>query len=105
MTPDQKMAALFAAETPPARDFAFEALMAQRIAARRMWAAISAMVPLTVAAAAGLWGLQPLWPTVARTLDEAGTAMPDLAPALVLTAVAGATAAVLIRFSLRLRRV
>ncbi len=62
MTPEQKMAALFAAEAPPARDFAFEARMAQRIAARRFLARILAMVPLTIAAAAILWGLQPLWP-------------------------------------------
>jgi hypothetical protein len=104
MTPDQKMAALFAAEAPPARDFAFEALMAQRIAARRMWARIAAMIPLTIAAAAGLWGLQPLWPTVSQALGQAGAATPDLLPALVLTAVTGATAAFLIRFSRRSRR-
>jgi hypothetical protein len=104
MTPDQKMAALFASETPPARDFAFEAVMAQRIAARRMWARIAAMIPLTVAAAAGLWGLQPLWPTIEAALTEAGAATPDLIPALVLTASAGAGAAVLIWISGRLRR-
>ena len=104
MTPDQKMAVLFAAEAPPARDFAFEAVMAQRIAARRLWARIAAMIPLTVAAAAGLWGLQPLWPAVEGALAEAGAARPDLLPALVLTATAGAGAAVVVWLSGRLRR-
>jgi hypothetical protein len=105
MTPDQKMAALFAAQTPPARDFAFEALMTQRIAARRMWARIAAMVPLTVAAAAGLWGLQPLWPVAEQALVQASAATPDLLPALVLTASAVAGAAVVVWLSGRLRKV
>lgn len=97
MTPEQKMAALFAAETPPARDFAFEAVMAQRVAVRRFWARIAAMIPLAVAAAAGLWGLQPLWPEAERMLDQAGAATPDLLPALVVAGVTGATAVWLIR--------
>ncbi len=104
MTPEQKMAALFAADAPPARDFAFEVRTAQRIAARRLWARIAAMLPLTVAAAAGLWGLQPLWPEAARMLDQAGAATPDLLPALVVAGVTGATAIWLIQLSRRLGR-
>jgi hypothetical protein len=104
MTPEQKMAALFAVETPPARDFAFEVRMAQRIATRRFQARIAAMIPLTIAAAAILWGLQPLWPTIQATLAETGAATRDLLPALVLTASAGAAAAVVVWLSGRLRR-
>ena len=36
MTPEQKLAALFAAEAPPARDYLFEARMAQAIALREL---------------------------------------------------------------------
>ncbi|QTC92966.1 hypothetical protein [Brevundimonas goettingensis] len=97
MTPEHKMAALFAAETPPARDFAFEARMVQRIAMRRFWARIAAMIPLAVAAAAGLWGLQPLGPEAARMLEQAGAATPDLLPALAVVGVTGATALWLVR--------
>lgn len=68
MTPEDKMAALFRADTPPARDFAFEAGVAQRLARRRMWATIAAMVPLAIAAAAGLWGLQPVAAALTETV-------------------------------------
>jgi len=104
MTPEQKMAALFAAEAPPARDFAFEARMVQRIATRRFQARIAAMVPLAVAAAAGLWGLQPLWPEAARMLEQAGSATPDLLPVLAVVGVTGATALWLIQILRRYRR-
>ena len=73
------------------------------IGARRFLARIAAMIPLTVAAAAGLWGLQPLWQTVAPAVGQFNAAMPDLLPALALTGVTGATAAVLIRFAGRWR--
>ena len=60
MTPERKLAALFAAEAPPARDYAFQARVAQRIAARRAWMTVGALVPWAVAASAVLWGLSPV---------------------------------------------
>ena len=50
MTPEQKLSALFAAEAPPARDYVFQARMAQAIALRRAWMTVAALVPWTVAA-------------------------------------------------------
>ncbi|MEJ6788256.1 hypothetical protein BrevBR_01785 [Brevundimonas sp. BR2-1] len=60
MTPEQKLHALFAAETPPARDYAFQAQVAQRIALRRAWMTVAALVPWGVAAVAILWALTPV---------------------------------------------
>ena len=60
MTPEQKLAALFATERPPARDHGFQAAVAQRIVVRRAWMTAAALAPWTIAAAAGLWGLSPV---------------------------------------------
>jgi len=60
MTPEQKLQALFAAEAPPARDYAFQARVAQRIALRRAWMTVVALIPWGIAAAAILWALIPV---------------------------------------------
>lgn len=60
MTPERKLQALFAAEAPPARDYAFQARLAQRIALRRAWMTVAALVPWGVAAIAILWALIPV---------------------------------------------
>jgi hypothetical protein len=60
MTPEQKLQALFAAEAPPARDYAFQAQLAQRIALRRAWMTVAALIPWGVAAVAILWALIPV---------------------------------------------
>ncbi|MGQ3041147.1 MAG: hypothetical protein ACT6TH_04145 [Brevundimonas sp.] len=60
MTPEQKLAALFAADAPPARDYAFEADVAERIARRRAWLTIFALAPWALIAGIVLWALQPV---------------------------------------------
>lgn len=60
MTPEQKLQALFGAEAPPARDYAFQARIAQRIALRRAWMTVAALIPWGVAAMAILWALIPV---------------------------------------------
>lgn len=60
MTPEQKLQALFAAEAPPARDYAFQARVAQRIALRRAWMTVVALIPWGIAAVAILWALVPV---------------------------------------------
>lgn len=60
MTPEDKLNRLFAAHTPPARDLAFEAAVAERIALRRAWATAGALAPWAIAATAILWALAPL---------------------------------------------
>lgn len=60
MTPEQKLAALFAADAPPARDYAFEADVAERIARRRAWLTVVALAPWALIAGIVLWALQPV---------------------------------------------
>lgn len=60
MTPDQKLAALFAAEAPPVRDYAFQVRLAERIAARRACMTVLAVAPWVIAVSALLWGLSPV---------------------------------------------
>ncbi|MEY4555276.1 MAG: hypothetical protein RL093_395 [Pseudomonadota bacterium] len=101
MTPEQKLSALFAAEAPRARDYAFQARMAQAIALRRAWMTVGALVPWVVAAVAALWALIPV---VGPMSDSLGSA---LQPAAAMLAGAAVTAVVALwmsrRFSTRIR--
>ena len=95
MTPEQKLSALFAAETPPARDYAFQARMAQAIALRRAWMTVAALVPWVVAAVAVLWALIPVVGPMTDSLSEA------LAPAATMLAGAAVTASAALWLSRR----
>ena len=86
MTPEQKLSALFAAEAPPARDYVFQARMAQAIALRRAWMTVGTLVPWAVAAVAALWALIPV---VGPMSDSLGAA---LQPAAAMLAGAAVTA-------------
>ena len=89
MTPEAKLAALFAAEAPPTRDYAFQAVVAERIAARRAWITVLALVPWAVAAAAILWALGPIMTPLAASL---AAAIKPSATVLIGAAAAGLTA-------------
>jgi uncharacterized membrane protein YgcG len=89
MTPEQKLAALFAAEAPPRRDYAFEARVAERVARRRAWAAVGALLPWLLVSGVVLWALHPLLESLAR---EAAVIIPPVAFVLAVTAVATGTA-------------
>jgi len=80
MTPDAKLDALFAAARPPARDYAFEATVAERVARRRAWGAFLALTPWIIAAAAVVWGLQP---TLAPLVESIGPAFQPAGSTLV----------------------
>lgn len=95
MTPEQKLAALFAAEAPPARDYVFQARIAQAIALRRAWMTVAALVPWMVAAVAVLWALVPV---VGPMGDSLGAA---LRPAGAMLSVAAVTAGVALWMSRR----
>lgn len=86
MTPEQKLAALFAAEAPPARDYVFQARVAEAIALRRAWMTVAALVPWAIAAVALLWALIPV---IGPISDSLGTA---LQPAAAMLAGAAVTA-------------
>lgn len=83
MTPEAKMEVLLAAMTPPLRDFVFEAEVARRVAFRRAWMTVVALLPWIVIGTVLLWAL-------ART---AGPALAAMAEALAPTALALAAAA------------
>jgi hypothetical protein len=90
LTPDQKLAALFARPAAPARDPVFCAEVMERVARRRVWARMGAVAPW--AGAAGLlgWALQPVLTP----------AVEDLAQALVMPASILSGTAVLVMASL-----
>ena len=71
MTPEAKLDALFAAARPPARDYAFEATVAQAVARRRAWATIGALTPWAIAGAAVLWGLRPALTPLLQSIEPA----------------------------------
>lgn len=87
LTPDQKLAALFAEHAAPARDPAFCAGVAQRIARRRAWARVGAAAPWAGVAGLLIWALQPVL----------GPSLPALADSLVLpAAILGGTGALVL---------
>lgn len=71
MTPEQKLQSLFAADRPAAPDYLFQTAVAQRIAVRRAWLTVAAMVPWAVAAACGLWALQPVLQPMGDQIGDA----------------------------------
>ncbi|WP_339915465.1 hypothetical protein [uncultured Brevundimonas sp.] len=83
MTPEQKLNALFATEAPPALDYRFQAAVVERIARRRAWATVAALVPWVIAASALLWGLQPVLGPILADLG------PELAPAAMALTIVG----------------
>ena len=85
MTPEEKLNALFAADRPDTPDDLFQAVVAQKVAARRAWATVGAAVPWAVAATAGLWGLQPVAAPLTEGLGDA------LVPAGGMLGIAAAT--------------
>ena len=88
MTPDDKLNRLFAAQTPPARDLAFETAMAERIALRRAWATAGALAPWAIAAAAILWALAPLVEPMGQAAGAALAPIIATAALALLTVVA-----------------
>lgn len=83
MTPESKLESLFAADAPPARDYAFEAEVARRVALRRAWLTAAATAPWAIVGTVLLWAL----------VRSVGPALETTAEALAPTALAGATAA------------
>lgn len=71
MTPEQKLSALFVAEAPLARDYAFQIRVAQAVALRRAWMTVAALVPWAVAAVAVLWALIPVVGPMSESLGSA----------------------------------
>ncbi len=86
MTPEAKLDVLLRSATPPARDYAFEAEVARRLALRRAWLGAAALLPWAIVAAVLLWALSR---TAAPHLAAAGEALEPAVTAAVM-ALAGA---------------
>lgn len=86
-SPDDRLAALFAAELPPARDMEFQAEVLAALARRRFAADMLLLSTVTSVAGAGLW---LIWPALAPTLEALGQ---GLAPGLAAVIAAGSIVA------------
>lgn len=75
MTPEERLKAAFAADEPPARDYAFTVGVMQAVARRRLIVSLVMLLAPAIAAAAVLWGiapqLEPLAETAAQGLQPA----------------------------------
>jgi hypothetical protein len=84
---DARLAALFAADQPPARDVAFQAEVLEAVARRRFLADLLLLSTATTITGAGLW---LIWPAMAPTLEALGQ---GLAPGLAAVIAAGSIVA------------
>ena len=95
MTPESKLDSLFAADAPPARDYAFEAEVARRVALRRAWLTAAATAPWAIVGTVLVWAL-------VRSLGPALHANAEaLAPTAMAVTVAAAGAAAALWLSRR----
>ena len=97
MTPEDKIAAFFAEATPPVRDLAFQAVVAERVARRRAFATVGALIPWTIAAIALCWAIGPMMGPVIEGLGQ------TLAPAAVILMLTGLGVVALTASARRLR--
>ena len=97
MTPEHTLAAFFAEATPPSRDLAFQAMVAERVARRRAFATVGALIPWTIAASVLCWAIGPMIGPVIEGLGQ------TLAPAAAILGVTGLGVVVLTASARRLR--
>lgn len=84
MTLEDRLNAFFAEATPPARDFAFQAGVAERVARRRAFATVGALIPWTIAAIVLCWAVGPM---MAPVIEGLGQTLAPAAAILGLTAL------------------
>ena len=99
MTPEETLNAFFAEAKPPARDLAFQTGVAERVARRRAFATVGALVPWTIAAMVLCWALGPMMAPVIEGLGQ------TLAPAAAILMLTGLGVAVLTASARRLRSI
>ena len=71
LTPDRKLAALFAQQAPAGRDPVFCAEVMERVARRRAWARVGAAVPWAFSSGLAAWALQPALGPSVESLGQA----------------------------------
>ena len=99
MTPEERLNLFFAEAPLPARDLAFQAGVAERVARRRAFATVGALVPWTIAAMVLCWALGPMMAPVIEGLGQ------TLAPAAAILMLTGLGVAVLTASARRLRSI
>ena len=67
--PDDRLAALFAADLPPARDLGFQAEVLGAMARRQFHADMMLLSTMTLLAGVGMW---LVWPAIAPALEALG---------------------------------
>ncbi|WP_309627457.1 hypothetical protein [Brevundimonas sp.] len=83
MKPEDRLNAFFAEATPPARDLAFQAGVAERVARRRAFATVATLIPWTIAAIVLCWAVEPMMGPVIEGLGQ------TLAPAAAILGLTG----------------
>ena len=97
MTPEERLNAFFAEATPPVRDLAFQAGVAERVARRRAVATVVALIPWTIAAMVLCWAVGPMMAPVVEGMGQ------TLAPAAAILMLTGLGVVVLTASARRLR--
>lgn len=83
---DARLKAAFALDEPPARDWAFQAEVLERVARARLRRSLVNLVPFLIAAVAALWATGPLLLPLLESLGE------GLLPAAAILTLTVATA-------------
>lgn len=99
MTPEERLNTFFAEATPPVRDLAFQTRVAERVARRRAFATVAALVPWTIAAIVLCWALGPMMAPIVEGLCQ------TLVPAAAILGLTALSLAVLMASTRRLRPV
>ena len=99
MTPDERLNAFFAEATPPVRDLVFQAGVAERVARRRAFATVAALIPWTIAAMVLCWAVGPMLAPVVEGLGQ------TLAPAAAILMLTAGGVAVLMASARRLKSI
>jgi hypothetical protein len=87
--PDGRLAALFAADLPPARDLGFQAEVLAAMARRRFAADMMLLSTMTILAGIGLW---LVWPAIAPALEALGQGLaPGLAAVIAAASILALT--------------
>lgn len=99
MTPEERLNAFFAEATPPVRDLAFQARVAEQVARRRAFATVGALIPWTIAAMVLCWAAGPMMGPVIEGLGQ------TLAPAAAILSLTALSVAGLMAGARRLKAI
>jgi hypothetical protein len=69
-SPEDRLAAAFAADLPPARDPAFTLAVMEAVARRRLWLSLFALVPTVLMSGVLLWALTPYLEPITEGFGE-----------------------------------